>query len=97
VSWDEFEMPAAVRDMAESVWQQLQPLADPNGDAPDLHAQLDEARAAYKELYTGAEQIAQSSITAAKPRKKRSQQPPPTLGIRAKRRVKRTLGSLRRS
>ena len=98
VSWDEFEMPAEVRDMAESVWLELQPLADPGGDTPELHAKLDEARNAYRELYTGAEQIAQSSITAAKPRKKPpGKKPPPTLGVRAKRRVKRTLGSLRRS
>ena len=97
VSWDEFEMPSAVRDMAESVWQELQPLADPDGDTPEMHAKLDRARDAYKDLYEGAEQIAQSSITAAKPRKKRGTQPPPTLEVRAKRRVRRALRSLRRS
>ena len=34
VGWDELDVPARVRDMAEEVWQLLQPLADPGGDTP---------------------------------------------------------------
>ncbi|MEA2468713.1 MAG: hypothetical protein QOJ57_2839 [Thermoleophilaceae bacterium] len=70
VGWDELDVPARVRDLAEQVWQELQPLADPGGDTPEVHRTLDEARAAYGRLYGEAEAIAQSSITAAKPRKK---------------------------
>jgi hypothetical protein len=93
VDWDEYDLPASVRDLAEQVWQEVQPLADPGGDAPELHARLDAARAAYAELYAGAEATAHSSIAAAKPRKQRKK-PPPSLGVRVARRAVR---SLRRS
>jgi hypothetical protein len=89
IRWDELSVPASVRDMAEQVWTQLQPLADPGGDSPELHAQLDQARAAYAELYREAESVAQSSITAAKPRRKPRKQAaePPSLKVRLARRV----------
>jgi hypothetical protein len=87
VPWDELEVPARVRDMAEQVWQVLQPLADPGGDTPELHARLDEARRAYGELYAESEAIAQSSITAAKPRRKKKPAGPPSLRARLARRV----------
>jgi hypothetical protein len=70
VGWEELDVPAPVRDLAEQVWQELQPLADPGGDTADVHRTLDASRAAYARLYGEAEAIAQSSITAAKPRKK---------------------------
>jgi hypothetical protein len=91
VTWDEYEMPASVRDLAEQVWQELQPLADPGGDTPDLHARLDEAHAAYVELYEGAEAVAHSTIAAARPRKGKKPKPPPPLRARLARRV-RSLG-----
>ncbi|HEV7845745.1 MAG TPA: sulfotransferase [Thermoleophilaceae bacterium] len=90
IRWDELDVPERVRDMAEQVWSQLQPLADPAGDTPELHRTLDEARAAFGELYREAESIAQSSITAAKPRrkaKKKAPPPPPSLKVRLARRV----------
>lgn len=91
VGWEDLGVPERVRDMAESVWQQLQPLAEPGGDTPELHQALDAARAAYATLYTDAEAIAQSSITAAKPRKKPKPavvpKPPPSLRVRIARRV----------
>jgi hypothetical protein len=93
VSWDEYDIPASMRDMAEQVWQELQPLADPQGDTPELHAKLDEARAAYAKLYGEAEAIAHSTIAAAKPRKGKKPKPPPPLRARLARRVR----SLRRS
>jgi hypothetical protein len=88
IRWDELDVPASMREMAEQVWTQLQPLADPGGDTPDLHAGLDRARAAYAELYREAESVAQSSITAAKPRKrKKAPAAPPSLKVRLARRV----------
>ena len=90
IRWDELDVPERMRDMAEQVWSQLQPLADPGGDTPELHRTLDEARAAFGELYREAESIAQSSITAAKPRrkaKKKAPPPPPSLKVRLARRV----------
>jgi hypothetical protein len=90
IRWDQLDVPERVRDMAEQVWNQLQPLADPGGDTPELHRELDTARAAYGELYREAESIAQSSITAAKPRrkgKKKAPATPPSLKVRLARRV----------
>jgi hypothetical protein len=111
VSFDDLDVPPLVRDMAEQVWQTLQPLADPDGDTAGTHAALDEARADYARLYREAEAIAQSSVTAAKPRKKQpaaAKKPapqPPSLRGRiarrlpppARRRVSRALRALRRS
>ena len=88
IRWDQLDVPASVRDMAEQVWMQLQPLADPGGDTAELHAELDRARDAYAELYREAESVAQSSITAAKPRKgKKAPAAPPSLKVRLARRV----------
>jgi hypothetical protein len=110
IGWDELDVPAGVRDMAERVWTQLQPLADPGGDTPELQRTLDAAREAYGELYREAESIAQSSITAAKPRRKPKKQgptapaTPPSLKVRlarrvpapARRRLRKALRSVRR-
>jgi hypothetical protein len=103
VRWDELDVPANVRDMAEHVWRVLQPLADPQGDTPEVHRALDDARAAYGALYAEAEAISQSSVTAAKPRrkaKKPAPPPPPSLRVRLARRIparhrKRIKGALR--
>jgi hypothetical protein len=70
VGWDELDVPSRIRDMSEELWRELQPLADPGGDTPAVHRALDEAHAAYAALYTEAEDIAQSSVTAAKPRRR---------------------------
>jgi hypothetical protein len=98
IRWDELDVPARVRDMAEEVWGLLQPLADPGGDNADTHARIDAARDAYGELYAEAEAISQSSITAVRPRKKGpaaarkakpkpAPKPPPTLKARLARRI----------
>jgi hypothetical protein len=112
VGWDELDVPASVRDMAEEVWGLLQPLADPGGDTPEVQRALDAARAAYGSLYAEAEAIAQSSVAAARPRKKPPEsgpspasKPPPSLKVRIarriparhRRRIKRAVRSLRRS
>jgi hypothetical protein len=81
VGWDELDVPGRLRDMAEDVWAKVQDPSD---------AELDAARAAYRALYEEAESIAQSSITAAKPRRRGGrggQVPPPSLRIRLARRV----------
>ena len=65
-SWGDNRMPSQVRDLCEHVWGLLNSLAEDGGDTDKTAAQLDEARAAYLELYQNAEAIAQSSIAAAK-------------------------------
>jgi hypothetical protein len=113
IRWEQLDVPASVRDMAEEVWGLLQPLADPGGDNAETHAALDAARERYAALYAEAEAISQSSVTAVKPRKKDQRpkpaaaapKPPPSLRVRLARRIpaqhrkriKSAIGSLRRS
>jgi hypothetical protein len=85
--WDGLEVSTSVRELAELVWGELQPLADEGGDTPDLRATLDSSHARYDQLYAEAEAIAQSSVTAVKPRKKAAAGPPPTLRVRVARRI----------
>jgi hypothetical protein len=66
LTWDEIEVPARLRDIAEESWQHLDKLADPGGDTPEVHDRLDELRAAYAEMYDESEAIAQSTALAAR-------------------------------
>jgi hypothetical protein len=67
VGWDELAVPAVVRDLAEETWDALALLAqDGAGAASD--GRLDALRSAYLSMYQDAESIAQSSVTAVKPR-----------------------------
>jgi len=81
--WDELDVPDRLRDLAEDVWDRVQRLTG----TPEVAAGLDEARAAYAALYAEAESIAQSSITAAKPRRRRAAEPPASLRVRLARRI----------
>ena len=86
--WDGLEVPASVQTMAEQVWTTLQPLAGP-GEGAEVHPTLDAARTAYDELYAEAEAIAQSSVTAVKPRRKQpaARSGPVSLRVRVARRI----------
>ncbi len=65
LTWDDIEVPAHLREIAEESWQHLDRLADADGDTPAVHDTLDELRAAYAELYDEAEAITQSTALAA--------------------------------
>ncbi|MEJ7833377.1 MAG: sulfotransferase family protein [Nocardioides sp.] len=65
LTWEDVEVPGRLRDIAEETWQNLDKLANPGGDTPDLHDRLDELRAAYSDLYDESEAIAQSTALAA--------------------------------
>jgi hypothetical protein len=65
--WEELDVPASLREVAEETWEQLNQLAEPGGDTADVHARLDQLRKAYGELYADAEAFAASSIDAAGP------------------------------
>jgi hypothetical protein len=111
--WDGLEVPARVRDLAEEVWTQLELLADPAADTAGVAARLDSARTRYTELYGEAEAIAQSSVTAVKPRRGAAKEgaaagrPSAATALkiavarrlppRARKRVRRALRSLRHS
>jgi hypothetical protein len=84
VGWDELDVPDSVRDLAEDVWASLLALARTDPDEAAA-ARLDAARAAYAQLYGEAEAIAQSSLMAA--RRRRRPASPPSLRVRIARRV----------
>lgn len=65
LTWDDVEVPARLRELAQESWTHLDRLADPDGDTPALHSTLDELRAAYADFYAEAEAIAASSAIAA--------------------------------
>ena len=63
--WHEVDCPAAVRELAQEVWEQLGVLSERGGFDPDAEDRLDDCRRRYVELYGDAEALAQSSIDAA--------------------------------
>jgi len=69
VGWGDTEVPPPLQSRVEDVWRTASGLADPDGDSEAARASLDIARASYAEFYAEAEAIAQSSVTAAKPRR----------------------------
>jgi hypothetical protein len=66
LTWEDVDVPPRLRDIAEESWQALNKLADEGGDRPDVHATLDEMRAAYADFYDEAEAIASSTALAAR-------------------------------
>ncbi|WP_205471913.1 sulfotransferase family protein [Nocardioides sp. SYSU D00038] len=66
LTWDDVEVPARLRDLAEESWQALNKLADDGGDTPEVHEHLDQLRAAYADLYEESEAVAQSTALAAR-------------------------------
>ena len=66
LTWDDVDVPARLRDIAEESWQALNKLADEGGDRPDVHATLDEMRSAYASFYEEAEAIASSTALASR-------------------------------
>lgn len=71
--WGETDIPTALRELADEVWELVSRLADGDARSDSLTERFEAARAAYVELYEDAEAIAQSSIAAAQrpPRKSR--------------------------
>jgi hypothetical protein len=68
LGWDAVTVPGSLQEMAEDVWTRLSKLADPGGDTEAARGEIDAARAAYVDYYAEAEAVAQSSVTAVKPR-----------------------------
>jgi hypothetical protein len=83
VRWDELDVPAPLRELADHVWESLLALCRPDAD---VAARLDDARRRYEKLYRDAEAIAQSSVHAARHRR-RKPAAPPTLRVRIARRI----------
>jgi hypothetical protein len=66
-TWDDFDIPVALRQQVDRTWDLVSRLAEGEHDEA-VHAELEAARAAYIALYEDAEAIAQSTI-AATPRR----------------------------
>jgi hypothetical protein len=70
VSWERHEVPAALRDLAESVWKSVDRLADAHGHDAAAAAELDAAREAYTAMYLAAKRLAfdatQAEVEAAR-------------------------------
>jgi hypothetical protein len=96
-TWDDVDVPARLREIAEETWRGLGKLAEPGGDVADVHALLDEVRQSYVAFYDEAEAVAQSSVVAAR-RQGRQQaleerpESPDSFSVRARRKLRRTLG-----
>jgi hypothetical protein len=65
-NWEDFDIPARLREQADEVWELLYRLADEQTTPDEVTQGLDAARAAYVELYEDAEAIARSSIVAGR-------------------------------
>jgi hypothetical protein len=87
VRWDDLDVPPAVRDLCERVWELFQPLAEAGTDAAPIFAALDVAHDEYRVLYRDAEAISQPSVTAVRPRSKDVAKAPPTLRMKVVRRI----------
>ncbi len=80
IGWSDIEVPAALRDLADETWEQLNTLVEPTADEELVHKRLDELREAYAGLYHDAELVAMSSVIAARRTR-------PTPGATTKRRA----------
>ena len=68
---EELNLPPKLHELTAETWAELNKLAEPGGDTPDVHATLDQLREAYVDLYAEAEAISRSSVVAAEQRTKR--------------------------
>ncbi|CAA9380229.1 sulfotransferase family protein [uncultured Nocardioides sp.] len=77
LTWDDVEVPARLRDLADETWQALDGLADEGGDTPAAHESFDQLRVAYADMYAEAEAFAHSTALAARREGARSAPPVP--------------------
>lgn len=66
LTWDDLDVPPALREIAQETWVHLDALVDPAADLPAHHAVLDDLRQAYNRLYEEAEALAHSTAVAAR-------------------------------
>ena len=71
-SLDDLNLPPRLHELTSATWVELNKLADPGGDTPEVHAALDQLREAYVDLYAESEAISRSSVVAAEQTTKRA-------------------------
>ena len=90
-SWDDLPMPATLRDLAERSYTLLSRLADADVGDDEVAAitkDLDAARDEYVRLYEEAEGVAQSSVIAARSRRRSRKQQEATKQVSLSRRYR---------
>ncbi len=65
-SLEDLALPPRLHELTAQTWEELNRLADPEGDVTAVHATLDELREAYTDLYEESEAISKSSVVAAR-------------------------------
>jgi len=63
LDWDDLALPPRLEELTRTTWDALNAMVEE--DTADLRATLDQARAAYTELYEESEAISKSSVVAA--------------------------------
>jgi hypothetical protein len=74
-TWEDFEIPASLRALADEVWELMSAIAEDGPPGDPAIERLEAARVAYVELYEDSEAIAQSSVVAARRNVRRSRVP----------------------
>jgi len=69
---DDLGLPPRLHGLVADTWTELNKLADPGSDTPDVHAALDQLREGYVDLYAESEAISRSSVVAAEQRTKKA-------------------------
>lgn len=65
---EDLALPKRLHQLTAETWEELNKLAEPGGDTPEVHRALDELREAYVDLYEESEAISRSSVVAAEQR-----------------------------
>lgn len=68
---DDLALPERLHELTAETWEELNRLAEPGGDTPEVRAALDQLREGYVELYAESAAIARSSVVAAEHRLRR--------------------------
>ncbi|GAA4362415.1 sulfotransferase family protein [Nocardioides caricicola] len=69
---EDLALPPRLHELTAQTWAELNRLAEPGGDTPEVHEALDELRAGYVDLYAESEAITRSSVVAAEQRGRRT-------------------------
>ena len=66
VTLDDLALPPRLHELVGQTWEELNKLAEPEGDVSAVHQALDQLREAYTDLYEESEAISKSSVVAAR-------------------------------
>ena len=70
-SLEDLGLPKRLHDLTAETWNELNKLAEPGGDQPEVHQALDQIRETYVDLYEESEAISRSSVVAAEQKSRR--------------------------